>query len=68
MLMKIQILRLLAHCKEIDKEYKKLNMSGDEGVPYFNYQRNKGWVHALELVLKDPSEPISKKPLKETND
>ena len=65
MLAEIQVKRLLSHCKEIDKEYKKLDMAGDEGVPYFNYQRNKGWVHALQLVLKDDTEPISKKPLKE---
>ena len=64
---KIQILRILTHCKRIDKEYKKLEMCGDEGVPYFNYQRNKGWVHALEMVL-DTNAPVSTKPLKETND
>ena len=66
MLSENQVKRLLKQCEGVNDTYK--DMCGDEGVPYFNYQRNKGWVHALELVLKDSSEPISTKPLKETND
>ena len=52
MLGPFQIKRLLKHCENVNKEFKALDMAGDEGPPYFDFIRNKGWCEALRLVLE----------------
>ena len=65
MLAEIQVKRLLRHCEEIDKEYEKLDMAGDEGPPYFKFMRNKGWCEALRLVLETDTKSIRNTELKD---
>ena len=64
MLSPLQIKRLLKHCEKIDSknEENKSNLAGNE---YFEYIRNKGWCHALRLVLEQDTAPINNKPLEE---
>ena len=68
MLAEIQVKRLLKHCENANIAFDKLDMCGDEGPIYFDYMRNRGWIQALRLVLLEDTYPISKKPLKETDD
>lgn len=65
MLEELQVKRLLEHCKNVNNTFEKMQMCGDEGTPYFDYMKNKGWIDALTLVLKDSSEPIRRDPLDE---
>ena len=52
MLSENQIKRLLKQCEKVHAVYKKMDMAGDEGPPYFDFMRNKGWYEALRLVLE----------------
>lgn len=52
MLPEKEIKNILAHCEKTNDRYETWNMSGDEGIPYFEFQRNQGWCEALRLVLK----------------
>jgi len=52
MLSPLQIKRVLKHCEEVDKDYVKMNMAGDEGLLYFDFMKNRGWCEALRLVLE----------------
>ncbi len=59
-----QIKRVLKHCENADEKFKEMNLTGDEGPVYFDYMKNKGWIHALRLVLEKNTQ-ISNKPLEE---
>ena len=63
MLSSMQIERLLKHCESIDKNYEQLEMAGDEGLPYFDFMKNKGWCEALRLVLECDTQSIRNMPL-----
>jgi len=65
MLSENQIKRLSAHCENVNKEYKQLNLAGDEGPLYFKYRENLGWCRALRLVLERNTYSISDKPLED---
>ena len=52
MLSPLQIKRVLKHCERVDEDYEKMNMSGDEGLLYFDFMKNRGWCEALRLVLE----------------
>jgi|TARA_B100001250_G_scaffold342192_1_gene310419 hypothetical protein len=52
MLSPLQIKRVLKHCERVDEDYVKMNMSGDEGLLYFDFMKNRGWCEALRLVLE----------------
>ena len=58
MISPLQIERLLKHCENVNENYEKLGMAGDEGPMYFDYIRNQGWCEALRIVLErnGPSE------------
>ena len=58
MLSPLQIERVLKHCEKAHKTYESWNMAGDEGVPYFEYMRNRGWCEALRLVLESDTKSI----------
>ena len=53
MLNKDQIKATLEHCKIVNKANDEQEMCGDEGEPYFEAMRNKGWVEALTFVLNE---------------
>ena len=38
-------------------------MAGDEGLPYFDFMKNKGWCEALRLVLECDTKSIRNMPL-----
>ena len=57
MLSENQIKRTLKQCENAHKGYQSWyapdeGMCGDEGPPYFEFMRNKGWCEALRLVLE----------------
>jgi len=58
MLSPLQIERTLKHCEKVNTQYEQLDMAGDEGVPYFEFMRNKGWCEALRLVLECDTKSI----------
>ena len=62
-----QIKRLLQHCENVDVEFEKMDLAGDEGPLYFKYKENLGWCRALRLVLEKDTYSISNKPLEETH-
>ena len=64
MLSPIQINQVLKHCEKADKQYKAMNMMGDEGPAYFRYIRNMGWCEALRLVLETDTKSIRNEELK----
>ena len=65
MLSPLQIKRVLQHCENVNKEFKALDMAGDEGPPYFDFIRNKGWCEALRLVLETDTKSIRNTELKD---
>ena len=52
MLSSLQVKRVLNHCENVNEQFQELDMAGDEGPPYFEFMRNKGWYEALRLVLE----------------
>ena len=48
----------LKHCETVNKTYEGMNMAGDEGPPYFEFMRNKGWCEALRLGLECDTKSI----------
>lgn len=50
MLSENQVKRLLKQCEGVDETY--ADICKNEGPGHLDYQRNKGWVQALRLVLK----------------
>ena len=60
-----QVERVLKHCEKVNKAYKAMDMAGDEGPPYFEFMRNKGWMEALRLVLETDTKSIRNTTLKE---
>ena len=66
MLGALQIKRVLLHCERVNEKFKALDMAGDEGPPYFDFMKNKGWCEALRLVLECNTKDIRNTEL--TND
>ena len=58
MLSPLQIKRVLKHCEKVHTGFKALDMVGDEGPPYFDFMKNKGWCEALRLVLECDTKDI----------
>ena len=63
MLSPLQIETVLRHCEIENSKYEQMDMAGDEGVPYFEFMRNKGWCEALRLVLETDTKSIRNKEL-----
>ena len=58
MLSPLQVKRVLLHCERVNKQFQDLDMAGDEGPPYFDFMKNKGWCEALRLVLETDTKSI----------
>ena len=65
MLSTSEVKTYLKHCETVNKTYEGMNMAGDEGPPYFEFMRNKGWMEALRLVLETNTKSINNKSLQE---
>tara|TARA_R100000808_G_C2036523_1_gene77991 strand:- start:173 stop:367 length:195 start_codon:yes stop_codon:yes gene_type:complete len=63
MLSENQVKRLLKQCENVDETY--ADICKNEGPGHLDYQRNKGWVQALRLVLEKDTYPIRNTPLEE---